>query len=200
MVFNLAGPLADLGFTLADDQGLNTDAGAGLGGILGTGLDLIGRNQQVQATEDSFNQFARQTQVNTGLRLNQLSTRRLQERLQAAQQIEDLNLSANAALASSIQSALESGVSGNSVKALDNAKRLQVSRVRGRLIRRQEALDAELDTQSRATIRQAKQAMTNAALRLENSLPSSFQIYASAIGAGVDVFKNFGFGPINLDG
>jgi len=198
MAFNLTSALSDLGFDLGDEFGSST-TGAGVGGAVGLGLDLFAANQQKQAVEDSFNVFSRQTVANTAVQLNQLSTARLQERLTAAQQLEDLDFAARTALSSSFQSALESGVSGNSVKALNNAQRLQVDRVRNRIIERQDALDAEYGAQGAALARQAKQSMVNAALSLANSTPSFFQIAGAAAQAGINLADNLGYGPINLD-
>jgi hypothetical protein len=98
-----------------------------------------------------------------------------------------------------VQSALESGVAGNSVKALSNAKRLQLDRVKDRIIRRQEALDGELTLQNQALVQRAKTSMLTAAFKLESSLPSTFEIVGSGLQAGIGVGLNFAGDPADID-
>lgn len=195
---NSVSQFSDLGFTLGDESG-NSDIGAGIGAGIGLAFDLIGANQQKVAIEKRFRAFSQTAIQNQTIRRNQLQTRRLQERLNAAQAIEDLELSGQAALASTYQSALESGISGNSVKALNNAQRMQLDRVRRRLLDRQVQLDDEFLRQDRAIIRQTRQSMIDSAFSLTNQLPSIYEVIGSGIQAGINVGQNFGFGDISVD-
>ena len=168
--------------------------GGPVGGAIGAGVDLFALFSQRQDSEQEARRFSEQQRQGQALESNSLGMARVQESLNAAQALEDLERGGEMALGAANQSALESGVAGNSVQGLNLARRMQIDRVRRRIMDRQEQVDAEFNLQNAALRLRTQASITSAVLELENNLPSIFELIGGGLaGAGaIDSFEGGG--------
>jgi hypothetical protein len=163
-------------------------AGGPIGAAVGLGFDIFALVAQRKQAKKDFKTF-KEFQF-AEMRLNQasLTNQLFEERLNALQSMSDLTEAAEISIGAGQQSALESGVSGNSLKAVSATKRLQTERVRGRIVERLKRLDVNFKLQNDALRLSVHSALTSAAMQLERSLPSPFELIGGAAKGGLSVY------------